>query len=72
MFAEDPLDALLFHWTDDGVQLLATPFANKLDERLFASLTLCNSVPAFLANVQLDLFEKQTLMPAVSKPAGGG
>lgn len=64
MFAEDPQDALLFHWTDDGVQLLATPFANKLDERLFASLTLSNSVPAFLANVQLDLFERQTLMPA--------
>ena len=53
----------VFAWGDDGVQLLATPFTDRLDERLFASLKFCNSVPAFLANVQLDLFEKQTLCP---------
>ena len=63
IFAEDEDDALLFAWGDDGVQLLATPFTDRLDERLFASLKFCNSVPAFLANVQLDLFEKQTLCP---------
>ncbi|KAJ8602828.1 hypothetical protein CTAYLR_002619 [Chrysophaeum taylorii] len=61
MFAESPQDALLFQWTDDGVvQLLSTPFASRLDERLFASLQLCNSVPAFLANVQLSLWESTT------------
>lgn len=62
MFAEASTDALLFQWTDGGVQLLSTPFADGLDERLFANLTLCNSVPAFLANVQIDLFERQTLL----------
>lgn len=64
MFAEHPDDALLFQWNSDGVQLLETPFATGLDDRLFASLTYCNSVPAFLATVQLDLFDKSTLMPS--------
>ena len=63
MFAERPDDALLFQWSSEGVQLLDTPFASNLDERLFASLTYCNSVPAFLATVQLELFDKSTLMP---------
>ena len=62
MFAEREDDALTFAWADDGVQLLATPFTDRLDERLFASLKFCNSVPAFLANVQLDLFEKNTIV----------
>jgi len=64
MFAEHPDDALLFQWSKDGVQLLDTPFAAGLDDRLFASLRFCNSVPAFLATVQLDLFDKSTLMPS--------
>ena len=61
IFSED--DSLLFAWSDDGVNLLATPFADQLDERLFANLKFCNSVPAFLASVQLNLFERQTLFP---------
>mmetsp|Transcript_14866 Transcript_14866/g.52962 ORF Transcript_14866/g.52962 Transcript_14866/m.52962 type:complete len:526 (+) Transcript_14866:644-2221(+) len=61
MFAEREDDALEFQLADGGVQLLATPFAEALDERLFAALKLCHSVPAFLANVQLSLFENQTL-----------
>ena len=63
MFAEREDDSLLFAWSDDGVNLLATPFADQLDERLFANLKFCNSVPAFLASVQLNLFERQTLFP---------
>jgi len=63
MFAEREDDSLLFAWSDDGVNLLATPFADGLDERLFANLKFCNSVPAFLASVQLNLFERQTLFP---------
>jgi hypothetical protein len=47
-----------------GVQLLLTPFAERLDRRLFAALDLCNSVPAFLANVQLSLFDNQTIAPS--------
>ena len=58
-----PFAETLIAWSDDGVNLLATPFADQLDERLFANLKFCNSVPAFLASVQLNLFERQTLFP---------
>jgi len=64
MFAENPDDALLFRWTDDGIQLIDTPFARNLDDRLFAPLRYLNSTPAFLATIQLDLFEKSTLLPS--------
>ena len=47
-----------------GLELLETPFCKFLDENTFAYLTKCNSVPAFLATLTLDLFGKQTLLLA--------
>mmetsp|Transcript_31687 Transcript_31687/g.32280 ORF Transcript_31687/g.32280 Transcript_31687/m.32280 type:complete len:267 (+) Transcript_31687:245-1045(+) len=62
MYAEDPEDCLLFQWKGEILELLETPFASKLDPKLFSFLTRCNSVPAFLSNVTLDLFEKVTFL----------
>lgn len=62
MYAEKPDDSLLFQWKGDNLELLDTEFASKLDSKLFAYLTTCNSVPAFLSNVTIDLFESQTFM----------
>ena len=40
--------------------MLETAFCKRLDDDMFAYLTRCNSVPAFLASLTLDLFERQT------------
>ena len=44
------------------LELMDTPFAANLDESLLRTLQTTNAVPVFLANVSLDLFEKQTFM----------
>ena len=69
MFAEREDDALLFAWSPPKspgargtLELLETPYAARLDRKIFAYLTTCNSVPAFLSSVTLDLFEKQTFV----------
>ena len=62
MYAEDPDDSLLFQWRGNKLELMETPFAGKLDPRLFSMLQVSNSVPAFLCNVTLELFENQTFM----------
>ena len=62
MYAENPEDSLLFQWRGDNLELIETPFAGKLDPRFFSILSVSNSVPAFLSNVTLDLFENQTFM----------
>jgi hypothetical protein len=62
MYAEDPDDSLLFQWRDNALELMETPFATKLDQKLFDYLSTCNSVPAFLSNVTMDLFDNQTFM----------
>ena len=67
MYAEDPDDSLLFQWRDGALELIETPFAAKLDQKLFAYLTTCNSVPAFLSNVTIDLFDNQTFVYPVKK-----
>eukprot|EP00516_Mucochytrium_quahogii_P006065 CAMPEP_0203754064 /NCGR_PEP_ID=MMETSP0098-20131031/7720_1 /ASSEMBLY_ACC=CAM_ASM_000208 /TAXON_ID=96639 /ORGANISM=" , Strain NY0313808BC1" /LENGTH=712 /DNA_ID=CAMNT_0050644917 /DNA_START=224 /DNA_END=2359 /DNA_ORIENTATION=- len=63
MYAEKPDDELIFQWNTNGggLELLETSFCNELDENTFAYLTKMNAVPAFLANLTLDLFGKQTL-----------
>lgn len=60
MYAEDPDDSLLFQWRDNALELMETPFATKLDQKLFDYLSTCNSVPAFLSNITMDLFDNQT------------
>jgi mitotic spindle assembly checkpoint protein MAD1 len=62
MYAEDPEDALLFQWRGDSLELMETPFAKNIDPRLLSILRGTNSVPAFLANATLELFEKQTFV----------
>lgn len=63
MYAEDPDDCLLFRWRGlSTLELMDTPFAKKLDSRLFSILASSNSVPHFLSNVTQELFENQTFM----------
>ena len=66
MFAEAEEDCLLFGWTGEqgssDLQLLETPFAQRLDDDAFAFLRKFNSVPAFLSHVTLELFGRQTMM----------
>ena len=65
MYAERENDLLLFRWSQaegGGLELLETDFCSRLDEDIIAYLTRCNSIPAFLSTVNLDLFEKQTFM----------
>ena len=62
MYAEDPEDAILFQWRGDSLELMETPFAKNIDPRLLSILRGTNSVPAFLANTTLDLFERQTFL----------
>jgi len=62
MYAENPDDSLLFQWKGSTLELIETEFAKKLDPRLFTMLSVSNSVPAFLSNVTLELFESQTFM----------
>jgi mitotic spindle assembly checkpoint protein MAD1 len=63
MYADNPEDSLLFQWRGDKLELMETPFASKLDSKLFTYLSTCNSVPCFLSNVTLDLFDNQTFLP---------
>ena len=62
MFAEREGDHLLFRWQPEsgGLEMLETDFCRRLDKDMFGYLQKCNSVPAFLATISLDLFEKQT------------
>lgn len=62
MYAENPEDSLLFQWRDDTLELIETPFVSKLDPKLFAYLNQCNSVPSFLSNVTIELFDSQTFV----------
>ena len=65
MFAEKEDDMLLFQITDDGegVSLLETEYSkNGIDAGVFSYLTTCGSVPAFLATLNLNLFENQTFL----------
>lgn len=48
--------------SEDGPELLESDFATRLDETLIQHLQRYNSVPAFLANTTLLLFENQTFM----------
>ena len=45
--------------------MVETPWAAKLDPKLFSYLRLYNSVPAFLAAVTQDAFDRTTLSGTV-------
>jgi len=62
MFAESPNDFLLFRYDPESssVEMLQTEFTKTLDKDSLAFLTKCDSPPAFLASLSLQLFERQT------------
>lgn len=62
MFAEKPEDNLTFQLRGDAPELLETDFAQGLDPRMLHYLTAANSAPAFVAAVNLELFESQTFI----------
>lgn len=62
MYAEAPEDCLIFQLSENGPELLESDFANRMDETLIQHLQRYQSVPAFLANVTLTLFENSTFM----------
>eukprot|EP01035_Chromulina_nebulosa_P020547 gene20547-26648_t len=62
MYAESPEDSLMFQWRGDTLELLETPYTTKLDSKHFQYLNSFHSVPAFLANITIDLLENQTFM----------
>ncbi|RYE98624.1 MAG: hypothetical protein EOO41_02150, partial [Methanobacteriota archaeon] len=65
-YNELPDDCLQFNIApDDGVELLQTPFVQRLNKELFAYLNTSHSVPAFLACVTLELLGKQTMTCSV-------
>jgi hypothetical protein len=57
-------DSLRIMKREDGLHLIVTDFTKTLDTRITAYLTRFHSFPAFLANVTLDLFERQTFLGA--------
>ncbi len=63
MYSEQENDDLVFQWNKEGLQLMETPFAKHLDRKIFTYLSTCDSVPAFLSNLTLELFEKRTFVP---------
>ena len=65
MFAEQETDQLMFQRHSRGqgettYQLLETEFAKGLDPQITNFLSMTNSIPMFLCEVQRDLFEEQT------------
>ena len=63
MFAESPEHALLFRFDPDTsrLELLENDYTKSLSPNVFAYLTQCGSVPAFLSTLTLDLFERSTV-----------
>ena len=63
MYAEQPEDSLLFFWTEDNkLNLMETPFAQRMNPKLLEVLQTLNSVPIFLGAIESDLFDNQTVM----------
>jgi len=62
MYADSPGDFLLFSQSGNGeMQLLETEFSTTLTDLIDAYLSDADSIPAFLASVTMDLFNKQTI-----------
>ncbi|XP_031555898.1 mitotic spindle assembly checkpoint protein MAD1-like [Actinia tenebrosa] len=61
MYAERSSDDLLFESNSKGeMMLLETDFSSQVRDHIETYLRRMNSIPAFLSNVTLDLFSKQT------------
>lgn len=60
----DQQDCLLFKLKEGGgLELLETDYTQRLEAKVFTYLTTCHSIPAFLSNLTLELFERQTFVP---------
>jgi len=46
--------------SEGGLNLLETEFTKTLSKEIHAYLSKCHSIPAFLSNITLQLFERQT------------
>ena len=64
MYAESPEDDLFFQWTvrEASLKLIDSDFASLLNPKYLHDLQTTNSVPYFLSNITLELYEKQTFM----------
>jgi hypothetical protein len=67
VFAEHENDHLMFQWPEGkevtSLDLLDTEHAKVLTKTpSYQYITKFHSLPAFLASVQLELFERQTMM----------
>nr|CCA14771.1 mitotic spindle assembly checkpoint protein MAD1 put [Albugo laibachii Nc14]CCA26769.1 mitotic spindle assembly checkpoint protein MAD1 put [Albugo laibachii Nc14] len=61
MYAVQKDDELLVRMDKTGnLELLDTEYCRQIDQRVLGYLTTCRSFPAFLGNLTLHLFEKQT------------
>ncbi|RMX43959.1 hypothetical protein pdam_00019816 [Pocillopora damicornis] len=61
MYAERSTDDLLFESNVKGeMMLLATDFSSQLTDQISTYLNRFNSIPAFLSNITLELFNRQT------------
>ena len=63
MYAERSSDCLLFQCDANGkTMLLETDFSLQVKSLIDQYLIQCNSIPAFLSSVTLELFDRQTQM----------
>lgn len=60
MYAEKEEDTLEFYDTGTKLEVMETQYCKTLDRHILQHLEKCNSIPAFLSEVTLDLFSKQT------------
>jgi len=63
MYAERDTDFLLIHFQNGKLSVLATDFVQNLDKQVRSLLTDFHSVPAFLSQITLDLFNQTTIAP---------
>eukprot|EP00752_Nemacystus_decipiens_P012084 g10714.t1 len=70
MYAEQESDCLLFQQKEQnqggGLELVETPFAVQHMDKIDGFLRKCDSIPAFLSSLTIELFEKQTLLPRIA------
>ena len=59
-YAESETDELVFAIGDDGLELLETGFSLTLQQEIDSFLLKCHSIPAFLANLTMELFNRKT------------
>eukprot|EP01089_Gocevia_fonbrunei_P004885 TRINITY_DN14974_c0_g1_i1.p1 TRINITY_DN14974_c0_g1~~TRINITY_DN14974_c0_g1_i1.p1 ORF type:complete len:173 (+),score=55.27 TRINITY_DN14974_c0_g1_i1:64-519(+) len=60
MYSERENDYLMFEKEGKGFDLLGTDFSERLDDEVQTYLVKCNSIPAFVCNVTVDLFNRTT------------